>query len=795
MTNAAPQEEQSTSSRSIAAWLVFNPWKLVAVATVMVLVAGFGARYLVVSVDYRDFFSPNNPELTAYETMLENYSKSDNIFIVVEPRDGRVFTEDTLSALNAITEAAWQLPYSLRVDSLNNFQHTYADQDDLIVEALIEDPKLLLPGDYERIKSIALAEPILVDRLIDPNANVTAVNVVFELPGKHLNEIPEVAAATRALAERIEKQYPGITIHLTGLVMLNNAYAEASRTDLTTLVPLMLLMVFTLLGFMLRSVSLSIAAVIVTIMSIASAMGVAGWLGIKITTILIVAPTIIMTIAVGHCIHVLVTFLQQMESAASKREALLESLRINLQPLTITALTTIVGFLAMNFSDVPPFHDLGNVVAVGVAAAYFFSISVLPAIIVKLPFRYNSKKRQSRRFMNALANFVIARHLSILIIGTIVAIGLVALIPTNETNEKFVEQFDESLEFRQATDFLLENLTGVYTIEYSLDTGETGGISDPEFLQTLEDFSIWLKTLEEVKHINSLTDTLKRLNMNMHADEPGWYKLPEQRDLAAQYLFIYENSLPYNLDLANQVNIDKSATRVIVTFENLKTERLLELQKEIKYWWHTHDESVGMVDASTTLMFGHIVYRAVTSMVTGTAGALTVISLILIIALRSVKIGLVSLIPNLVPLALATGVWAILRGEVGMSLSIVMAMTLGIVVDDTVHFLSKYIRARKENGYSAAEAIIYSYQTVGSALWYTSLALIAGFLVLSLSMFSRNGDMGLLTAITIIAALVADFLFLPALLIVLDKAKGFKSDRNAQKLTHEKETDTGRVSI
>ena len=175
------------------------------------------------------------------------------------------------------------------------------------------------------------------------------------------------------------------------------------------------------------------------------------------------------------------------------------------------------------------------------------------------------------------------------------------------------------------------------------------------------------------------------------------------------------------------------------------------------------------VGVSPTVMFAHIGMKNIISMLSGTTIALVLISLILIVALGSWRYGLLSLIPNLVPAGMAFGVWALIDGEIGMALSVVTAMTLGIVVDDTIHFLSKYLRARREQGLSAEDAVRYAFSTVGVALWVTSVALVAGFLVLATSSFKLNSGMGLLTAIVISIALLVDFLLLPPLLIRWDK--------------------------
>jgi predicted RND superfamily exporter protein len=255
----------------------------------------------------------------------------------------------------------------------------------------------------------------------------------------------------------------------------------------------------------------------------------------------------------------------------------------------------------------------------------------------------------------------------------------------------------------------------------------------------------------------------------MHGDDPAYYRLPEQRELAAQYLLLYEMSLPYGLDLNNQINIDKSATRVAITAKTLSSNEVLALEDRAQQWLKVNGlPSMQVPGASTTIMFANIGYRNIRGMLFGATMALVLISIILIVALRSVKFGLISLIPNLAPTAMAFGLWGLLVGEVGMGLSVVVGLTIGIVVDDTIHYLSKYLRARREKGLSPQEAVRYAFRSVGLALWVTSVVLIAGFLILSLSHFYPNSSMGIMTAVTIAFALMADFLFLPPLLMKLE---------------------------
>ena len=756
-------------AKSYAEWLVRWRYVIILATLVLVAAAASGARFLTFKTDYRVFFSDDNPQLLAFEQLQNTYTKTDNVMFVLAPGDKTVFKPGTLAAVAKLTTASWQMPYSLRVDSVTNYQHTEAIEDDLIVADLVPDPAQLGEADLQRIEKIAVNEPLLVNRLISHNGQVTAVNVTIQLPddgsGK---EVPEITAFARNLVKEVQAENPDLDVYLTGMVIMNNSFPEVSIHDQKTLVPIMLAVVLLTLVLLLRSVTSTLGTFLVIIFTILSALGLAGWLGIALTPPSASSPTVILTLAVADCVHVLVTFLHAMRRGADKTSAMVESIRINLQPIFLTSLTTVIGFLSMNFSDAPPFRDLGNIVAIGVTIAFIMSVTFLPAFVLVMPVRVKPGTERNTQFVDRFADFVVARRTPLFWGMGIVVLTLVSFVPKNELNDEFVKYFDESVAFRVATEFATENLTGLYTIDYSLSNGESGGINEPEFLQDVERFANWYRQQPGVLHVNTLTDIMKRLNKNMHGDDEAWYRLPDSRELSAQYLLLYEMSLPYGLDLNNQIDIGKSATRLTVTMESVSSNELLETENLAQEWLHENAPYMKSSGASPSMMFAYIGKRNIRSMLTGTSIALVLISLILIFALRSVKIGLISLVPNLAPAAMGFGLWGLLYGQVGLGLSVVAGLTLGIVVDDTVHFLSKYLRARREQGLSSQDAVRYAFHTVGIALLVTTLVLIAGFMVLHQSAFKLNSDMGLLTAITIGLALIADFIFLPPLLMKAD---------------------------
>ena len=782
MTTPASHSETETRDPkdawiiSYAHWVIRWRWAVLLGCVLLAATLASGGRFLSFSTDYRAFFGKENPQLQAFESLQQVYTKDDNILIVLQPENGDVFTGETLAALRQLTEASWQLPYSRRVDSLTNFQHSYAEGDDLTVEDLVparllEGDEALTPERLAAIREVALSEPLLVDRLLARDSRTTGVNVTLTLPGEGPEEVLEAMDAAREMVAAFHADHPGFTVAITGLVAMDAAFSEASFADLATLIPVMYGIIVAGLLIFLRSIAGTLVTLMVVGLSAASAMGLAGWFGISLTPPSSIAPTIILTLAVADSIHLLVTLLHTMSQGGDKRQAIVESLRINFNPVFLTSLTTVIGFLSLNFSDAPPFRDLGNITAVGVVAAWIFSVSFLPAFLAVVPLRVRRRDLQRNDAMTRLAEFVLRRRRTLLWGMTALVLLLAAWIPRIELNDQFVNYFEPSIPFRTDTDFAMEHLSGIYQLEFSLPTGEEGGISEPDYLARVDAFSDWLRARPEIVHVQSLTDVFRRLNKNMHGDDPQWYRLPEERDLAAQYLLLFEMSLPYGLDLNNQINVDKSSLRVIATLKNITTRQARALKDAAEDWIATHMPTSVSEPTGPFVMFSYISERNIRAMLVGTGLALVLISLSLILFLRSVKLGMLSLIPNVIPAVMAFGLWGLLVGEIGLASSVIAATSLGIIVDDCVHFLSKYLRARREKGASPEDAVRYAFATVGRALWVTSAVLIAGFGILALSAFELNQSLGLLTALAIFAALIADFLLLPPLLLAIDKEK------------------------
>ena len=755
-------------------WVVRARWAVIAACLVLVLLAAAGGMFLKFSTNYRIFFSEDNPQLLALEALENTYGKSDNLLFMIVPDDGDATSEQALKAAVWLTERAWQTPYSTRVDSLTNFQHTTADGDEIAVRDLVDPAKLKNPQERTRIRAAALADPRIAASLLARDGGVSAVHVTVELPEKGAEtRIAEIAGFARKLAAEAEERFPGIDLRLVGTVMINHTFAEASVDSQKVFLPASLAIMALILFLLTRRIAGVAATGLVIVFSVVASIGMGGWVGLPFTPSTAPAPTIVLMIVVANCVHLLVALQQGLHAGNSRREAVVEAVRLNLHPVFLESATTALGFLTMNFSEVPPYRHLGNFVAFGIAASFLLSVTFLPALLSLLPMRAPKAQRRDDPAMAAIAEFVVRRRNALLWSSVAVVLALAAAIPRNDLNDVLVHFFDESVEFRQDTDFLDKRLSGNTVLEYSLASSGPGGVTAPAFMADVSAFAGWYRKQPETRHVTAITDTFRQLNKSLHGDDPAAYRLPASRDLAAQYLLLYELSLPAGLDLNNRIDADKSSTRVTVTAKTLSSREVLALNARAEAWLTDNAPRItGVHSSGPALMFSHIGQRNIRAMLIGTAVALFGISVILILALRSLRLGLVSLVPNFVPAVLGFGVWGLAIGQVGISLSVVVAMTIGIVVDDTVHFLSKYRRARRELGHSSEDAVRYAFQKVGRAVTTTTAVLVAGFLILLLAPFIPTAQVGLLTALIIGFALIADFLLLPPLLMALDRHAG-----------------------
>ncbi len=747
-------------------------WTMAA-SFVVIAVLAAGAQHLVtVKVGIRNHFSENDPLLVQLERFEETYAVSDSVLVIVAPPDDTVFTREALIAIDQLTEVLWRTPYAVRVDSITNYLHTEGADDSLIVGQLVDDAALLDEAEIDRIREIALTAQETAGRLVSRDGRLAGLIVSLALPdeGREQTRI-EVVDDLYGFVNAQRAANPDIEYHLYGELLLNRAVRDALNDDTSILAPIAFAMMVLTAIVLLRSVwsVCGILAMLIAVM--ASSFGFAGWAGIKFYAESGAALFVLMAVATAHSVHLIQGMMDGMLRGMERTAAIVHSLQINARPIFLTSITTMIGFLSLNFSEMPPFRVMGNIVAFGAMCAFVYSVTLLPALLAVMPVRVKVKPKQGMEFSKTLGNFVVSNSTLLLwtfaILTMVSAIGVSRINLDDNNNAKLL---DESYELRRSGDFINENFSGLDTFEFSLSSGVEGGITDIAYLRQVDSFADWLREQPGVSHVTSIADVMKRLNRNLHDDANDSYVLPENSDLAAQYLVLYEFSLPVGRDLNNLINFERSATRMTVVIEGMSVKEQIELDNHAPAWLQENAPQIQAGATGVTIVGAYSVMRNIVNMLIGTFIAMSIVSLLLIVAFKSLRFGLLSLVPNFLPAIIAMGAWGYAVGTVSIAASIVTAVAFAIVVDDTIHLLSKYLNSRAE-GKSPAEAIVPTFKLVGRPLLSTTLIFALAFFVFGTSGLATNQTLGLLVGMTVTIALVADFLLFPPLLLALDKAK------------------------
>ncbi len=764
-------EKQNNSAHSWSTTLpVDRPWTVITASLLLVACIGYFMQFVKPSVNFKDMLGESYPGLVDYDFLQSEYIPDDNLLVLIEAKDGDAFNTELLSGVYHLTEALWETPFSARIDSVTNFQYTEAIGDDLAVGALVPDPSALDPERIKKVRQIALNDPIALHGVVNPEGNVLALNVTFNFPLLEPDEKLIAFAFVDQLATDFRERYTQSNVYVGGLTALDATVMNLSMKETGLFLGLVIVISVVLLMLLLRVVLPVLAIVPMLLFSVISGMALAGMMGWKLTPFTTTVPMIILIIGIADAVHLITVYMQQLRRGNAKKEALKHAIAINRKAIFITSITTAIGFLSLNLSGSTSIAALGNEAAFGVMMACLLSLTFLPAMLSLLPTKQQPAEHKSSDFYQRFSQSLFDNRKAVLAITALIFIVLSVNITRNTFDDRIPTYFAKSLAWRQANDFSEAQFGSAYNFTYSLKSPHAGGVADPDYLADVEKFTQYLRSLPQVAYVKSIADTFKRLNKSMHSDDPAHYRLPEDGDLAAQYLLLYEMSLPFGLGLDNQINHDKTASKMLASFRSMSVTEVLTLEADIDNWLMTNLPSTEYVGSGVQIMFAHLMERDTKGLTLGAIYSLLIISLLLIFMLRSVKIGLLSVLPNLVPIAMAFGVWGLLVGQVGFGLAMVSGMSIGIIVDDTVHFLSKYLQAREGEGLNAQDAVSHAFETVGPSIVFTTLVLVAGFMsMVMVSEFRVNTDMGKMTSIIMLLALVFDLLVLPVLLMIFDR--------------------------
>lgn len=775
---------------ALAGWAFDHRGWVVALALLMFAVSVGLASRATVDSSYEAYFDPADPIYLAYEGFREDFG-SDEISYILYEAPGTAYGAFDLEVMRKIahlTEALEEeVPFIYEVTSLSNGELMVAVDDGIEIRALGDD----LPESQAALleqRELYLAKPLLVGGIVSEDGRFGAIIIEMDRSSTDpLDEIrldpdggdglenlyPQVTDNT--IQEILARpEYAGITFHHSGDVPLNAVFNEVIEEESLALGLATAGVIALLLLFYFRSVVGVLAPTIVVQLSVVASMAFIAAVGWKLDLAFSSMPTLLTAIGVAHSVHILSEFRARFVELGDRREALVRTLYLVGTPCLLTSITTAIGFGAMSFVPIKSIARMGVYSAFGVLVAFVLSVTLLLALLSfgrRHPRReFNEGQRlhaKGGRVIHGLLTrtvaFVIRRRVAILAaFAGIFAISLTGIARLS-VDSNWLNDFSDEMPIKQTTIRVDEVMGGVTNLILLFDGGAPESVKEPAVLAEIDRIQRWANEQPLVRKSYSIVDILTDLNQTFHGDDPAYHRLPESRELVAQYLLLYESSGGGEAD--EYVSSDYQRAHLELRLPVALTSEMVELVGDLEAELAAHPlEATTMSLTGIGALWLKLLDYIVASQIEGFLLAFGIIAVLMCSLFRSIKIGVISMLPNLSPILLTLGVMGWLGIFLDYSKAAIAAVALGIAVDDTIHLVSRY---RYEFGRCGdyAEALAAALGDVGRALVITSVALVAGFLVLLGSVLDSEATQGLLLATTIVTALVADFLLMPALVL------------------------------
>ena len=744
---------------------------------------------------FGSILSENDPYKAEVDEALEDFPASTSVLFAFKALEGEqtqnpgtalstdVFNFEALGAMNALSERYTEVESAISVGSLINRRLSSADAERLDRDYLLPELDTLSVSDLAAIKQVAINDSDLTNSLLSPEGDMALARIKYKASADDQQTRLSIARSVVALRDSLRTEYPGVGIYILGSVLFELDSYNAQIKDSKYLSPLVMFTCIGLLWFCLRSLAFSLCLFAVAFSTIGMTVGTWGWTGIAFNQISSLAPLVVLVIAIADGIHIVSVYSQGLHNGMGKMEAMRDSLAINIQPVTLATITTAMGFLSLNYCSSPGIYGFGNIIAIGVCWAYLVTLALLPALILLLPASKAAKPLGVHGFISSIDRLVANRGGTLLALGgAIIAITL-ALLPLNKIDFNRYSFIDTESDFHHVITALREKIGNDQALVYSIDSKEYYGITEPEFLKQVDAFSQWLETQPEASFVTSYTDYLRAQNLSEHDDDEKFDVLPLDKLQVIDYLVGYQLVQEIEPNLEPIFNSDYSAIRLVVGTSNLSNRQLILFNDRIDLWI---DENVAkkyrVLHADNNILFARLDRAISVELMQGFSLSFVLITLTLLIGLKSLRYGLLSIMPNLFPATIVFGMWGLFVGQLSPYVLMLFSISIGLVVDDSVHILSKYISA-KRGGRSPAESVSYSLDKAGSAITITTLSLALGTFILVFSNTFYFQNVALLLTPIIVVALLLDLLFLPPLLTRLDAwlDKGFDKglDKNS----------------
>ncbi len=756
----------------IAHFLVNRRLPLAMLTVLISALVGWGVTLTRVDPRSDAILPEDDPYAVEVEAVQEDFPRSRSALFTFIAPDGDIFNRAALGAMEALHTRFGEVQSAVAVGSLVNYRLNAVDEVIYQRQYLLPPLDSLTDADLEAVRRIALADEDLVKTQLSRDGDMALAVLKYRPASDDLKTRLDVARSVAALRDSLRAQHPGVEVYALGNDLFELDSYNAQIKDRNNLAPLVALATTVLLWICLNSLVYALCTLAVAFLAILLTVGSVGWSGFAFNQISNMGPLVVLTIAMAHGIHIISIYLQALHEGKAKADALYYSLRLNLQPVTLATITTAMGFLSLNYCSSAGIYGFGNVVAMGVVWAYLVTLTLLPTIMLWIPARKIPRPLGIRGLINATAQLV-TRHSNPLFWGlSLVIIACLALLPLNKVDFNRYEFIDKESDFHRVITALAEKIGNDQSLVYALDSGEYYGIANPEFMLEVERFADWLEQQPDVSLVSSYVGMLKNLNKAEHDNDEAWHTLPEDNLQVIDYLVSYQLVQEIEPHLEPIFDPEYTTIRVMVGTSNLSNVQLLDLNRRIEAWYRENISSqYRVLHGSNSILYARLNDTISRQLLEGFTVSFILITLTMLVGLRSWRYGLISIAPNLFPPAVVFGVWGLLVGQLSPYILMLFSISIGLVVDDSVHVLSKYMTARKE-GKSPEEAVHYSLDKAGSAITITTAGLAIGTFILVFSNTFYYQNVALMLTPIIVVALLLDVLFLPPLLVKLDRLLG-----------------------
>jgi predicted RND superfamily exporter protein len=763
------------------------PKRLITLTLISLFLLSSGLLHFHSKNDVRIWFEADDPKLDTLNFLEKTFGNDETLVIVAhlpEGQEGDIFSAKYMKVIHDITEEAWQIPQVLRVESITNTNHVSSIDNDINVEPLIGDN---LDSDFlKERKEIALNDNSITGYLVDEKARLALIFAHLIPSNVQKLRYRDIIADTRALIKKHSKDTP-LEFHLTGKASLNHAFEEVSMGDVRLIMPLLFLLIISYLFYVFRSFKAMVLPFFVVITTVTATLGLGFWLGIHFSAILAILPVILVAIGIADSVHILVNFFQFRGQGSSVDEAVEKTVHKNFVPTFLTSFSTSVGLFSLMTTQLVPIRHLGLLAGIGCLLAWLFTMFLLIPLVklidYKIPPIFFDDKSESSTSKGTLPlwayNQLHRWKIPIIIFffgASFISIYEARNIKTNADPDSY---FSDDSQIAQANEVVKSYIGGSAGPELILEAGGPDKAKDPEFLNKVSLFNDWLRSLGPVNNTVSILDILKKMNQVLNSDNPEFYRIPDTQEQVAQYLFLYTLSLPPGMDINDRISLDYSATRISLLWTVYDTTNWAIYRDKIKA--KAKELGLKLTIAGKANVFQDMIDYVVGTFIRSIIMAMFFVSLCLMVFFRSIKIGLVSLLPNVMPLTFGAATMAIFDMDLNLGTSLVASVCLGIAVDDTIHFLANYFKYQ-EAGESQKFTITTIFRYTGSALIITTFILSSAFGLYVFGDFLPNVNFGILCSVTLLSALVVDLVFLPAFLMVFDRKE---KTRNTESLLTE----------